>query len=375
MKKLIYFSFVALSLVWWSGVEAQQITAVDFVQVGKTIEVTYNIANAKKGQTFDVELWYSKDYGSYKKIYSNLTGDYGNVKATRDGTIYGNKIIWKPIQGSTKELKGKLTFEIRADVKNSAPANMVFVKGGTFQMGSNEESDEKPIHSVTVSDFYIGKYEVTNEEFCKFLNDYGSDKVKSGTYSGETMIYDKSSGYSPYGVYKSGSIWKPISGKEKHPVIYVTWFGANEYCKWAGGRLPTEAEWEYAARGGNKSKGYTYSGSNTIENVAWYYMNSYDKGSSHSDYGTHVVGTKNTNELGIYDMSGNVWEWCSDWYDSDYYSSSPSNNPTGASSGSYRSLRGGCWSYDHTYCLVANRNYLNPTVSISNYGFRLAGRP
>jgi len=375
MKRIFFLSIVIL--VGWGSAEAQQITGVDFVQVGKTIEVTYNITNAKKGQEFDVELWYKKDYDSYKKIYINLHGDYGKVEATRDGTIYG-KIIWKLLEGGDKQLKGKLSFIIRANIKNTVPAGMVYVKGGTFQMGSNESSDEKPIHSVTVSDFYIGKYEVTNEEYCKFLNAYGSDKVKSGTYSGETMIYLSNEKYDAkydWGIHKSGSRWTPASGKEKHPVIYVTWFGANEYCKWAGGRLPTEAEWEYAARGGSKSNGYTYSGSNTIGNVAWYDENSYDKGSSHTDYGTHVVGTKKTNELGIYDLSGNVWEWCSDWYGSDYYSSSPSNNPNGASSGSNRALRGGSWYDDATHCRVAYRYYDYSTNSDYYDGFRLARRP
>ncbi|MBN2663421.1 MAG: SUMF1/EgtB/PvdO family nonheme iron enzyme, partial [Bacteroidales bacterium] len=126
----------------------------------------------------------------------------------------------------------------------------VFITGGTFRMGSNDGySDEKPVHSVTVSDFYMGKYEVTNEEFCVFLNDYGSDKVKSGT-CGQTMIYEHS-----WGVQKSGSSWVSASGYDKYPVIYVTWYGANEYCNWLSQktgkkyRLPTEAEWEYAAGG------------------------------------------------------------------------------------------------------------------------------
>ncbi len=355
MKKTIYFLLELILLVGaGSGIaKAQQITGVDFAMVGKTIEVSYNIANAKKGQKFE-DLWCKKDYDGYKRVYSNIRGDFGKIEATR-GTIYGNKIIWKLLEGGVKELKGKL--EIRTDVKNSAPVNMVYVKGGTFKMGSNKSSDEKPIHSVIVSDFYIGKYEVTNEEFCKFLNAYGSDKVKNGIYSGEIMIYLSNEKYDAkydWGIHKSGSRWTPVSGKESHPVIYVTWFGANEYYKWAGGRLPTEAEWEYAAGGGSTHQ--KYSGTNSessLGNYAWYSSNSGSK--------THAVGTKSPNKLGIYDMSGNVYEWCSDWYDSGYYSSSSSNNPTGASSGSPRVYRGGSWNSGATYCRVAYRYGNYPT--------------
>ena len=135
-------------------------------------------------------------------------------------------------------------------------------------------------------------------------------------------------------------------------------------------RLPTEAEWEYAARGGNKSRGYKYAGSNTIDNVAWYYENSYAKGSSSSDYGTHNVATKQSNELGLYDMSGNVWEWCQDWYDS--YSSSSQTNPMGPSSGSSRVLRGGCWGGFAWFCRVSIRGIFAPGSQGSILGLRLA---
>ena len=130
-------------------------------------------------------------------------------------------------------------------------------------------------------------------------------------------------------------------------------------------RLPTEAEWEYAARGGvetiHESSQTKYAGSNNIDNVAWYTSNSGSK--------THTVGTKQANELGIYDMSGNVWEWCSDWYGS--YSSGSQNNPQGAKSGKYRVLRGGSWNNNAIYCRVANRYRNNPALTLNNNGFRL----
>ncbi len=268
----------------------------------------------------------------------------------------GGQIVWTQnfttTANQTKYLTAQITKPENNNNQQKVPANMVIVKGGTFQMGSNESSDEKPIHSVTVSDFYIGKYEVTFEEYDKFCDATSRTKPNDEGW-----------------------------GRGKQPVINVSWYDATAYCEWLSKqsgqkyRLPTEAEWEYAARGGNKSSGYTYSGSNTVSNVAWYRINSYDKGSSHSDYGTHVVGTKNANKLGIYDMSGNVWEWCSDWYDSGYYSSSSSNNPTGASSGSSRVLRGGSWYSIASRCRVANRDYYRPPGSSNGSGFRVARRP
>lgn len=152
------------------------------------------------------------------------------------------------------------------------------------------------------------------------------------------------------------------------PVEKVSWNDVQEFITklnqktGANFRLPTEAEWEYAARGGNKSRGYKYSGSNNIGDVAWYIDNSGSK--------THQVGTKAPNELGIYDMSGNVWEWCQDWYGS--YSSGSQTNPTGSSSGSYRVIRGGSWRNNARGCRVSNRDSYTPVNRGSNLGFRLA---
>jgi formylglycine-generating enzyme required for sulfatase activity len=246
---------------------------------------------------------------------------------------------------------------------------MVFVKGGTFQMGIEDGGDdEKPIHSITVSDFYIGKYEVTVAEFEKFIKaaGYKTDAEKEGYSYIWIDKWEKMEGV--YWKYDAEGNQK-LRSDYNHPVIHVSWNDATAYCKWLkettgkGYRLPTEAEWQYAAGGGNKSKGYTYSGSNTIGNVAWYYKN--------SDSKTHPVGQKSSNELGIYDMSGNVWEWCSDWYGSDYYKNSSSNNPKGANSGTYRVLRGGAWDGSPASCRIADRSISTPAYRYNNVGFRV----
>ena len=219
---------------------------------------------------------------------------------------------------------------------NGVQFQMVSVEGGTFQMGSETgDSDEKPVHEVKLNGFSIGQTEVTKE------------------------LWEAVMGTNP-------SNWKGL----KLPVEKVSWNDCQTFITKLNSltgqqfRLPTEAEWEYAARGGNQSKGYTYSGSNNLEDVAWYTSNSGSK--------THDVATKAPNELGIYDMSGNVWEWCQDWYGSSYYSSSLINNPTGPSSGSYRVCRGGSWSYAATGCRCARRNFGSPGGTSTSLGFRLA---
>lgn len=247
---------------------------------------------------------------------------------------------------------------------------MVFVQGGSFSMGSNDDGDDaKPIHSVTVSSFYIGKYELTVGEFRKFINatNYKTSAEQEGwSYIWTGNKYDKQNGvtweFDSYG-------FKRPPTQDIQPVIHVSWDDATRYCQWLSSqtgkvyRLPTEAEWEYAAKGGSKSNGYTYSGSNDLASVAWYKDNSNSQ--------THQGGQKQANELGIYDMTGNVWEWCQDWYDKDYYASSPTENPQGPSTGSGRGLRGGGWGSPALPCCVALRAYGTPGRRSFSIGFRL----
>ena len=223
--------------------------------------------------------------------------------------------------------------------KGFAGIELVFVEGGTFEMGATAEQgedaqdDERPVRTIRLDGFYIGKYEVTQAQ------------------------------------------WKAVMGTEPSwfkgdnlPVERVSWEDAQEFCQKlseATGKkyvLPTEAQWEYAARGGNQSQHYKYAGSNDIDEVAWYYGNE-----------THPVGTKKANELGVYDMSGNVWEWCSDWYAS--YDENDTENPQGPAKGSLRVLRGGGWGNLAVVCRVSFRHNDTPGYRRHNLGFRVAVLP
>ena len=251
------------------------------------------------------------------------------------------------------------------EVKSFTPSliEWVDVLGGSFQMGSNNGStDEQPIHLVNIDGFKMSKYEITHQQFCVFLNDIACNS--DGTYNGTEYIAMHEADC--FIEYIDGT-FIPKEGKNHNPVAFVTWFGANAFSIWAGGRLPTEAEWEYAAQGGVYAEATTYSGSNIIEDVAWYFTN--------SDSRTHEVGALVPNELGIYDMSGNVWEWLSDWYGSEYYSISPENNPPGPETGTERLFRGGSWRSGAGYCRVSYRSANLPTYSGDFIGLRVVKLP
>jgi len=255
------------------------------------------------------------------------------------------------------------------------PTVFVYVPGGTFTMGGTTGSvdyDELPTHSVTLNSFYIGKYEVTQAEYAPYMqpgsswtSNYGlGDNYPAYHVSWYAILKycnlrSMAEGLTP--VYTISGSTNPADWGAVPTSDNSTWNAA--ICNWSanGYRLPTEAEWEYAARGATNTPDYLYSGSNDINSVAWY--------DSNSGAATHHVGTKSPNGLGIYDMSGNLWEWCWDWYS--YYSSSPSNNPTGPASGSYRLLRGGYWYNNATNCRVANRYDYDPYLSLNFFGFRL----
>jgi len=262
---------------------------------------------------------------------------------------------WSGVPGSLAPAEPKPAFETKG-----VPEGFVLVPGGTFKMGDtfgdDESEDEKPVHEVTLSDYYIGKYEVTFNEYDAFCQAIGTKKPEDADW-----------------------------GRGRRPVVNVSWYDAVEYCNWRskkdgfqpaytgsgetiecdwrsnGYRLPTEAEWEYAARGGRSSKGFKYSGSDDVDDVAWYDDNSEEM--------THPVGEKVANELGLHDMSGNVWEWCWDRYGA--YLKGKQTDPLGAASGASCVFRGGSWSRDASCVRLAIRYYLDPSSRGSYLGIRL----
>ena len=289
-----------------------------------------------------LSVYSSKDGEDYVKSFgaSVLTvGESGHVTIPTERTDNG----WTEIQEKEFTVTGN---------EKTVTFNMRKVKKGTFQMGQSADgNDETPVHSVTLTkSYYIGETEVTQGLWYAVM--------------GQKPTTDGSAWTSSYGL------------GDNYPAYYISYEDCEKFIAKLNQltgqnfRFPTEAEWEFAAKGGNKSKGYTYAGSNTVGDVAWYTVNSYDKGSSSSDYGTHAVKTKAANELGLYDMSGNVGEWCYDWYGS--YSSSAQTDPTGATTGSYRVSRDGGWRGLAMGCRCTYRSFSPPSYRGNIVGFRLA---
>jgi len=294
----------------------------DLVVIGSEIIMTIS------GNTllYDGNVLYKWD-NTYELDNTDNTGNTGNTGNTdyensRNFTVTGN---------------GK-----------SVTFKMIKVESGTFQMGSEAILKDSPVHRVTLTnDYYMGETEVTQALWYAVMGQ--SPTSGDSTWSSSCGIGDNYPAY--YISYEDcQSFLSALNSK------LSSQRGSDEKF-----RFPTEAEWEYAARGGNKSNGYTYSGSNNIDDVAWYFGN--------SSRTTHPVKTKAKNELGLYDMTGNVYEWCFDWYAS--YRSSAQTNPTGPSIGSDRILRGNSWFSSTRYCNVAYRSWSWPTDRDDTHGFRL----
>ncbi|MBN3036792.1 MAG: SUMF1/EgtB/PvdO family nonheme iron enzyme [Bacteroidales bacterium] len=354
------------------------------------------------------------EYGSIQ-LTTELTGQLyldGNplTPITANTRVPVNKVTAGP---HTLELRGEenwsrhihiakdQTLELTIEKKALPPTDnkpagvdygieMVFVQGGTFTMGctgeqgSDCEDDEKPAHQVTLSDYYIGKYEVTVGQFKQFIDatGYRTDAEKGGgsyLWNGKKWEIKESV---TWRCNAEGNT-RPVS-ENGHPVIHVSWNDATEYCKWLSRqtgknyRLPTEAEWEYAARSRGKAYKYSWGNGGPSGNIAdesakkvfsdWSVWKGYDDGYVY----TAPVGKFNANDLGLHDMSGNVWEWCSDWYGALYYSASPVSNPWGPSDGTHRVVRGGSWGDGPRGCRVSSRSRGTPDLRYDGNGFRLA---
>lgn len=272
---------------------------------------------------------------------SLINNDIKNKPSTNIKTVPADKII---IQEKTRTKQPIITNKIQTDKlilryqADKFAHQLVRVQGGTFQMGSTKgKSNERPVHAVKLKSFSISKYEITQQQWRDIMEKDNDNYHKNC---------------------------------DNCPVDNVSWKDANNFIKTLNKktgrnyRLPTEAEWEYAAKGGQKSKKFTFAGSNNITDVAWYSKNSNRK--------TYKVGSKRPNELGLYDMSGNVYEWCSDWYDKNYYKNSPTSNPQNTnSSNRYHVLRGGSWFNYSKYCRTTSRRTNTDDNEYTMNGFRL----
>ena len=263
---------------------------------------------------------------------------------------------------------------------------LLLIESGTFQMGSNADlSDASPAHSVNIGDFYLASTETTNTQYCAFLNEKGNQTEGGVAWIDLTGKYEQEK----CRLRQFGSRFVVESGYDDYPVIYVSWYGARAYCDWltektkAGRqyRLPTEAEWEYVAGGGQA--GRTGWAGASDESQLYRYANfcegkctePWRRLSQTDGYAyTAPVGKLQHNRLGVFDMSGNVQEWCSDRYDSDYYQKSPVDDPTGPATGAYRILRGGSWDGYAQGCRIDRRDNSTPASRKVNLGFRVAAR-
>ena len=362
-KRLLSLMFLVTLL--YSSVKCQTLSNFRYHQSLDTLIVMYDI-NSARDDIFRVRLLLSNDGGSnYPIIPWSTKGDVGY--GIHPGV--NKKILWFPLKDSI-ELSGD-NYQFKIEVKSlgtSPKIEFVQIPGGEYDLGSFDKSsgsDEYPPHSVLIDGFELSKYEVTNLQFANFLNAYGNDEVKEGEFSGKKMIYD-----SPYGMkqIESGNrYWTVQKGYEFHPVTNVTWFGAYEFCRYYNYKLPSEAEWEYAARELGKKIKYG-NGRQVAENNEI----NFSSGESTKSMGTTHVASFAPNSLELFDLSGNVWEWCQDWYNSDSYSNTRRDNPVGPTFGNYKVIRGGSWYNNSEGIRTTERSFIKPDRDMPDIGFRVA---
>lgn len=316
-----------------------QVNNIRAEQEKENLVIIYNIEVAEKYHRFDVKLYYSTDDGkSFSDKVIEVDGDIGfNIPGGKD-----KKAIWRVLEEIDSLVSDNVVFKVKAELIDFGYNEMILVDGGEFKMGNIiGGKDEQPEHNVKINSFYIGKYEITVKQFRNFCKATTKEMPDNN-----------------------------LPWIDNHPMSYVSWYDGVNFCKWLSEltgysfRLPTEAEWEYAAKGGRKDKGFKFAGSDNINNVAWYSLNS--GGYSHVE-----VGKLSPNELGIYDITGNVWEWCSDWYGKNYYQISQVKNPQGLPSGLAKVARGGSWREQANSITKTFRFYMTPTASSNYMGFRV----
>ncbi|MDD2230854.1 MAG: SUMF1/EgtB/PvdO family nonheme iron enzyme [Candidatus Cloacimonetes bacterium] len=354
--------------------QVYSVTASQRTDASKKVDIYYNVSHY---MPVTVSLQASYDNEQSWSLSCNLiSGDVGaNISPGN-----GKHIVWDVLAEHPNVIYEHVRFKVFANDGQTppAPANFVFIPSGSFIMGDSYgvgSSSELPTHNVTLNSYFIGKYEVTQSEWASIM---GSNPASGYGRGDNYPVYYISwyailkycnlrsiaEGLAP--VYSINGSTNPVDWGAVPTSGSGTWNAAICYWSANGYRLPTEAEWEYAARCATNTPDYLYSGSDDINAVAWY-------GSNSSNI-THLVGTKAPNGFDLYDMSGNVRELCWDFYEDSYYSSSPSNNPTGPSSGSQRVIRGGYWYNSAIRCRIADRMGYLPYSSYGTYsfaGFRL----
>lgn len=407
-----------------AGVAVSNVTASQRTDGTHRVDIRYDLSGPS-GDAFTISVQVSDNGGSAWTVpvqSSSLSGDAGS--GVMPGT--GKHIVWDCAADLPGANGAQFKFRVCANGGTTPGGEMVLIPAGEFEMGDHHDGGvccgTLPLHAVHIDAFYMDRFEVTNQQYADALN-WAWAQGNLITVTGG-VVYKFNSGTSyPYCYTTTASSYSRITwngsvfgvvgqalppgdpgNKTNHPMVMVSWYGAAAYANWrsavegrtpsydtttwecnfaaAGYRLPTEAEWEKAARGGNQSPYYRYPWGDSIDESKANYWSSGDPYESGNYPWTTPVGYYNgsqtppgtdmANGYGLYDMSGNVWEWCNDWWGDSYYASSPYSNPTGPASGSYRVLRGGSWYYYGYTLRCAYRYYIYPDYSWDYLGFRLA---
>jgi len=359
-----------------STARAQDPGEVTVDQANDTLRIHYTINAGRPGDLCKVELWVSIDGGNTFTIKPQFAR--GLDRLVRVGVPH--EIVWAPLAENIELNSDRVVCKVLGYVQRiSDEVEFVRIQGGEFLMGdfgASGDADELPVHSVVLTNFEMGMYEVTNLQFCKFLNAYESTRVKSGEFSGEPILVESSRG-----IHRDGATWTVNPGMEDCPASNITWYGANEFCREKGFRLPTEAEWEYAARVQGRQLRYG-NGKDMADPEDINYDASSDTLRQFSVETRRRgectrVGIFPPNGLGLYDMSGNVWEWCQDWYNADYYTVSlydPKSNPAGPWFGHAKVIRGGGYGNDSRGIRTTDRSFFHPGRTNPDIGFRVVRR-
>lgn len=370
----------AIVLVFFANglVFTQSIQNILVQQSRDTVNVVYDLISLRNDDVFEINLAVSDNNGeTYHIIPQTINGDIGFGIKPKSGLT----MKWTPLKDSLELIGDDFIFRITGELIGATKdIDFVRIKGGRFLMGSNEKyakSDERKVHEVFVNDFEMSIHEVTNYQFLTFLNAYGSDIVKEGEYKGEKIIFENSKGLKKIATSQRGTknLWTTNPGYEYFPVVGVTWYGANEYCKFYGYRLPTEAEWEFAAR--ERGQDVLFGNGSLIADPSE--INFDGRSIQKKEFSVTGearmsqirVASYKPNKLRLFDMSGNVWEWCQDWYERNYYYHSKKYNPTGPWFGDYKSIRGGSWFNNAEDIRVTDRSFYSPYRSSSDIGFRV----